>query len=129
MRAAHLRDDAIQVVDVPEDVEIVPIRSASICGSDFDCIEMKCQAILGHELAGTAADGRAVTVEGVFGCRSSEQCAAGTYNMCPTALTSALRMMRDSGMAYALAVPERHQLPKSRRIGSSGVARKLRRTG
>ena len=112
MRAVRFRDEAIQVVDVPDpnpdDGEIVSIRSASICGSDFEYINMKCTATLGHELAGTTADGRTVAVEGVFGCGSCEQCADGTYNMCPTALTNPLGMMRDGGMADALAVPERN---------------------
>ena len=55
MRAVRSTPPGVAVVDVDEPDgagELISIRSASICASDFGYIEMGSQFLLGHELAG-----------------------------------------------------------------------------
>ena len=83
-------------VDEPEGAgETVTVHSASICASDFNYLRAGTTFVLGHELAGTTADGTAVAIEAIFGCAECEHCLAGNYNLCHTTATTALGVMAD----------------------------------
>ena len=67
MRAVRSTPPGVTVVDqdvpdVPDDGELIAIRSAGICASDLKYIGFGCTNILGHELAGTTQDGTPVAV-------------------------------------------------------------------
>ena len=71
MRAVRSTPPGVAVVDADEPDgpgELITIRSASICASDFGYIQFGSQFLLGHELAGVTEDGRAVAIEAIFGC-------------------------------------------------------------
>jgi threonine dehydrogenase-like Zn-dependent dehydrogenase len=103
----------VRVVDIDEpdgSGELVEVRSASICSSDFAYIDYGSTSILGHELAGVTEDGRPVAVEAIFGCGECELCLSGRYNLCPTTgTTQQLGNGVDGGMSEWFRVP-RHAL-------------------
>ena len=109
MRAVRSNPPGVTVVDVDEPEgpgELVQIRSASICSSDFAYIDYGSTSILGHELAGVTEDGRAVSVEAIFGCGECEFCLSGRYNLCPTTgTTQQLGNGVDGGMSEWFRVP------------------------
>ena len=110
MRAVRSTPPGVAVVDVDEPDgagELISIRSASICASDFGYIEMGSQFLLGHELAGTTEDGRAVAIEAIFGCGECDLCLEGRYNLCATTGTTALGVMADGGMSEWFRAPAR----------------------
>lgn len=114
MKAVRNTDDGIRVVDLPEPEgrePVVRIRSASICGSDFDYLAAGSRFVLGHELAGIDPDGRAVGIESMFGCGSCELCEQGRHNLCSWALSHALGLAADGGMCEHFEVPQRHMVP------------------
>ncbi len=111
MKAVRAGAGEVQVVDVDEPPgtgELIRMRSASICGSDFGYLAAGSTFILGHELAGTTADGRAVAVEALYGCMACEQCRRGRHNLCPQAGAGALGLSADGGMVEQFRVPARH---------------------
>jgi threonine dehydrogenase-like Zn-dependent dehydrogenase len=108
MRAVRSVPPGVEVVeaDVPDGPgELVAIRAASICSSDFGYIAHGSTAIIGHELAGVTEDGRAVAVEAIFGCGACELCEAGRYNLCPTTGRQQLGFGVDGGMSEWFRVP------------------------
>ena len=110
MRVVRSTTPGVAVVDVDEPDgagELISIRSASICASDFGYIEMGSQFLLGHELAGTTEDGRAVAIEAIFGCGECDLCLEGRYNLCATTGTTALGLMADGGMSEWFRAPAR----------------------
>jgi threonine dehydrogenase-like Zn-dependent dehydrogenase len=114
MRAVRSTPPGVAVVDVDEPDgpgELISIRSASICASDFMYIQYGSTNIQGHELAGVTEDGRAVAIEAIFGCGDCEYCDAGQFNLCATTSTTALGMMVDGGMSEWFRAPERSLVP------------------
>jgi threonine dehydrogenase-like Zn-dependent dehydrogenase len=110
MRAVRSAPPGVDVVEVDEPEgpgELIHIRSASICASDFGYIQMGSQFVLGHELAGTTDDGRPVAIEAIFGCGECELCLEGRYNLCATTGTTALGVMADGGMSEWFRAPAR----------------------
>ena len=110
MRAVRSTPPGVTVVDVDEPDgpgELIAIRSASICASDFGYIQWGSQFLLGHELAGVTEDGRAVAIEAIFGCDACDLCAAGQYNLCASTGTTALGIMADGGMSEWFRAPAR----------------------
>ncbi len=108
MKAVRSAPPGVQVVDVPEppdDEGRITVRSASICGSDFGYIGWGSTFILGHELAGTTADGTAVCVEAAFGCGRCELCRQGKVNLCPHMGERVPGMNSDGGMAQYFNAP------------------------
>jgi threonine dehydrogenase-like Zn-dependent dehydrogenase len=108
MRAVRSASPGVEVVDidVPDGPgELVKIRAASICSSDFSYIAHGSTAIIGHELAGVTEDGRAVAIEAIFGCGGCELCDAGRYNLCPTTGRLQLGLGVDGGMSEWFRVP------------------------
>jgi 2-desacetyl-2-hydroxyethyl bacteriochlorophyllide A dehydrogenase len=106
MRAVQSTPPGVTVVDidVPNDGELVAIRSAAICASDLKYIAWGFTKILGHELAGTTQDGTPVAIEALFGCDGCENCNAGQYNLCARGPT-ALGVFTDGGMSEYFAAP------------------------
>jgi 2-desacetyl-2-hydroxyethyl bacteriochlorophyllide A dehydrogenase len=113
MRAVKSTPPGVAVVDidVPDGTgELVKIRSASICASDYKYIKFGSTMTLGHELAGVTADGTAVGVESMFGCAGCEQCDAGRYNLCVQGPT-ALGVTANGGMSEYFAAPAHSLVP------------------
>ncbi|MGB9308495.1 MAG: alcohol dehydrogenase catalytic domain-containing protein [Mycobacterium sp.] len=111
MRAVRSTPPGVTVVDVdvpgvPEDGELVAIRSAGICASDLKYIGFGCTNVLGHELAGTTRDGTPVAIEALFGCDGCTYCDAGQYNLCVHGPTP-LGALTDGGMSEYFAAPAR----------------------
>jgi threonine dehydrogenase-like Zn-dependent dehydrogenase len=116
MRAVRIVNGAIEVVDVPlpgGDGVKVRIRAAGICGSDLHMLAHGYHppVTLGHELAGELSDGTPVAIEPLVPCGTCELCAAGDYNLCRSAPSMIVGIMRDGGMAEELLVPERCLVP------------------
>ena len=124
MRAVRSTPPGVAVVDVDEPDgpgELIAIRSASICASDFGYIAMGSQWVLGHELAGVAEDGRAVAIEAIFGCDECDLCLSGRYNLCATTGMTALGVMADGGMSEWFRAPSRSlvELPAGLDVGDA----------
>jgi len=116
MRAVRYTPNGIDVIDVPSpqgDGVRVRMRSAGICGSDLHMLEHGYHppVTLGHELAGELTDGTPVAIEPLVPCGTCELCAAGDYNLCRSAPTMIVGIMRDGGMAEELLVPPRCLVP------------------
>jgi threonine dehydrogenase-like Zn-dependent dehydrogenase len=116
MRAVRVVNGAVEVVDVPSpsgDGVLVRIRAAGICGSDLHMLEHGYHppVTLGHELAGELRDGTPVAIEPLVPCGACELCAAGDYNLCRSAPSMIVGIMRDGGMAEELRVPARCLVP------------------
>jgi len=114
MKAVRGKQGWVDLVDVDEPPghgELLTMRSASICGSDFRYLEFGSDFVLGHELAGVREDGTAVAVEGLFGCGTCEVCRSGRYNLCPAAIAGSLGALADGGMAEQFRAPAAHLIP------------------
>lgn len=106
----------VQLVDVPvpegEGVR-VKVRSSGICGSDLHMVDMgfPLPGTLGHEVAGTLPDGRAVALEPLSPCGHCDRCVAGDYGMCRRGAAMVHGVGLDGGMAEEIVVPERCIVP------------------
>ena len=108
MKAVRSRDGGVAVVDVEEPPgtgEVLAMKATSVCASDLMYIGLGSTNVLGHELAGTRADGTPVVVEAIYGCMACEQSARGAYNLCPTHGQRALGIGADGGMAEQFRAP------------------------
>lgn len=113
MRAVRSTPPGVAVVDVDAPVgpgEVIDIRSAGICASDFKYIAYGSTMLLGHELAGVTEDGTAVAVEALYGCGECEQCVQGHVNLCVLGPT-ALGVTSDGGMAEHFTAPATALVP------------------
>jgi 2-desacetyl-2-hydroxyethyl bacteriochlorophyllide A dehydrogenase len=95
----------VDIDDPPGTGELLEMKATSVCASDLSYLRFGTTTVLGHELAGTRADGTNVIVEALYGCMECEQCLAGTYNLCPTHGERALGMNADGGMAEGFRAP------------------------
>ena len=116
MKAVRCCDKQVQVVDVPApDGEgvIVTMRSAGICGSDLHMVNagFDLPSTLGHEVAGTLRDGRAVALEPVAPCGHCDMCLRGDYSLCRLSAGMVYGVGRDGGMAEQIIVPSRCIVP------------------
>jgi threonine dehydrogenase-like Zn-dependent dehydrogenase len=89
----------------------VRIASAGICGSDLHLLGWDLPVVMGHELAGTLADGTPVAVEPIAPCGQCDTCREGDYHHCSVALGGILGVGRDGGMAEQCLVPESALVP------------------
>lgn len=109
MRAVRCVESQVVCVDVPEPVGegvLVKVAAAGVCGSDLHLVDlMPLAATLGHEFAGTLADGRLVAVEPYAPCRVCADCLDGRPYHCQHGLQT-LGLDRDGGMADWCLVPE-----------------------
>lgn len=116
MKAVRCCDKHVHVVDVPAPAGegvIVNVRSAGICGSDLHMVNggFKLAATLGHEVAGTLPDGRAVALEPIAPCGHCDMCVQGDYSLCRLSAGMVYGMGRDGGMAEQIIVPARCIVP------------------
>jgi threonine dehydrogenase-like Zn-dependent dehydrogenase len=114
VKAVRATDEGIAVVDLAEPPgtgELLQIRSASICLSDFMYIQYGSRRVMGHELAGVRQDGTAVAVESSYSCMACDLCRTGRYNLCPLVSERALGWSLDGGMAEQFRAPAQHQIP------------------
>lgn len=112
MKAVRCCDKHVHVVDVPAPTGegvVVNVRSAGICGSDLHMLKMgfDLPATLGHEVAGTLRDGRAVAIEPIAPCAHCDMCVEGQYQYCRLSVGVMYGTGRDGGMAEQIIVPER----------------------
>ena len=108
MKAVRGCDDGVELVEIDEPPgvgELLTMRAASICGSDFGLIAAGSRFVVGHELTGTRSDGVAVAVEAMYGCMTCERCLAGSYNLCERQAERALGFSVDGGMAEYFRAP------------------------
>lgn len=125
MRAVRCVDGAAAVVEVDEpgapaavDDEVrVRVASAGICGSDLHMLPMGLAATMGHEFAGTLADGTPVAVEPLAPCGDCEACRSGDYARCRLGPGIVLGVGRDGGMAERCTVPARSLSPLPAGVG------------
>lgn len=116
MKAVRCCDKKVHVVDVPEpsgEGVLIEVRSAGICGSDLHMIEhgFPIPGTLGHEVAGTLRDGRAVALEPMAPCGHCDMCLSGDYFSCRRGAGMLYGVSLDGGMADRILVPERCIVP------------------
>ena len=124
MKAVRCCDRQVQVMEVPEPVGdgvLVTVRSAGICGSDLHMVKsgFDLQSTLGHEVAGTLADGRAVALEPVSPCGHCDMCTQGDYSLCRLSAAMVHGIGLDGGMAQQILVPERCIVPLPNNVSVS----------
>jgi len=121
MRAlVFTRPNRVELREVPEPEPgpgevLVEVAAVGICGSELHGIRSsefrRPPLIMGHELAGTTADGRRVTANPLLSCGTCDMCAAGKDQLCRT--RAILGIHRPGAFADYVAVPEHalHPLP------------------
>jgi alcohol dehydrogenase len=94
---------------------LLDVRATGICGSElhgFRSVGLRVPPlVMGHEFAGTTADGRRVVVNPLTSCGACALCRAGRPQTCPDRVL--LGVHRAGGFAERVAVPVRslHELP------------------
>jgi 2-desacetyl-2-hydroxyethyl bacteriochlorophyllide A dehydrogenase len=114
MKAVRGAGTGVDVVEVDEPSgpgELITIRSASICGSDYMYLQAGSRYVMGHELAGVTESGDPVAVEAAFGCMACDLCRSGRYNLCPSIAENALGFTIDGGMSERFRVPADRLVP------------------
>jgi 2-desacetyl-2-hydroxyethyl bacteriochlorophyllide A dehydrogenase len=114
MKAVRGAGDGVDVVEVDEPTgpgELLTVRSASICGSDFMYLRAGSRYVIGHELAGVTEAGDAVAVEAIFGCMACGLCRSGRYNLCSMIAETGLGFSVDGGMSERFRVPAARLVP------------------
>ncbi|MEH6581804.1 MAG: alcohol dehydrogenase catalytic domain-containing protein [Halioglobus sp.] len=112
MKAVRCCGKQVQVVDVPRpsgEGVVVKVHSAGICSSDLHMLDagFELTATLGHEVAGTLSDGRAVALEPIAPCGHCDMCVTGDYFLCRLGAGMIHGVALDGGMAEEIVVPER----------------------
>jgi len=98
----------VEEVDEPSgDGVLITVLSVGICASDFWYLSMGSKQIAGHEIAGVTDDGRAVSVEAMFGCGTCDVCRSGDRNRCVRGTLDVLGRTMDGGMSERFLVPAR----------------------
>ena len=97
---------------------LVRVTAVGICGSDLHWFEdaaigevrLDQPLVLGHELAGVTADGRAVALEPNLACLACRACEEGDPNLCPSVRFPGTSGV-DGGLREWIAWPERCLVP------------------
>jgi threonine dehydrogenase-like Zn-dependent dehydrogenase len=111
---------AVELLDAPEpqlgeDDVLVSVAAAGICGSELHGIKSPGfrtpPLIMGHEFAGTTADGRRVAVNPLVSCGHCDLCRIGRTQLCRS--RALVGVHRPGGFAERVAVPVSavHELP------------------
>lgn len=115
MRAVRNTDAGVGVQEVAEPAGPgvrLAVASIGICGTDVQFVSRGVQGFtLGHEFAGTTANGDAFAVEPSIYCGHCQQCVAGSTQRCQSPEQGNLGIFRDGGMTEAVIVPEYTLLP------------------
>lgn len=102
----------VEIHDVPrpvvgDDEILIDIVACGICGSELHGIRhvglRQPPLIMGHEIAGTTADGRRVTVNPMFSCGSCDMCTRDEPHLCRK--REILGIHRPGAFAQQVAVP------------------------
>ncbi|ABW12643.1 Alcohol dehydrogenase GroES domain protein [Parafrankia sp. EAN1pec] len=101
----------------PGEGELLSMRAAGICGGDLAALTHGTEQILGHELAGLRADGTPVAIEALYGCGTCQRCRGGQINLCSQALSRALGVRADGGMAEQFHAPSARLVELPRGLG------------
>jgi len=110
----------VEILDVerPEPAPgevVVKVESSGICGSELHGISKpgfrQPPLVMGHEFAGTTADGRRVVVNPLVSCGECDLCQARRRQLCR--VRSIIGIHRPGGFAQEVVVPEQmlHTLP------------------
>ena len=109
--------EALEYRDVPDpepasEEVLVRVGRVGLCGSDMHAYlghddRRPAPLILGHEAAGTTADGRRVTVNPLVTCGTCPACVAGRENLCPGRQIISMPP-REGAFAQWVAMPERN---------------------
>ena len=104
----------LDYIDVPDPTNdtIVRVEAVGICGSDMHAWaghddRRPAPLILGHEAAGTTADGRRVTINPLVTCGTCEACRTGRDNLCSTRAIISMPP-REGAFAEMVGMPERN---------------------
>jgi threonine dehydrogenase-like Zn-dependent dehydrogenase len=124
MKAVRCCDKQVQVIEVPApsgEGVIVNVRSAGICGSDLHMVNagFDLPSTLGHEVAGTLSDGRAVALEPIAPCGHCDMCVQGDYSLCRLSAGMVYGIGRDGGMAEHILVPARCIVPLPNNVSAA----------
>jgi L-iditol 2-dehydrogenase len=124
MKAVRCCDKKVHVVDVPApqgEGVVVNVRSSGICGSDLHMLNMgfELPVTLGHEVAGTLSDGRAVALEPIAPCGHCDMCVQGDYSLCRLGAGMIHGVGLEGGMAEQILVPERAIVPLPNNVSAS----------
>lgn len=124
MKAVRCCDKHVHVVDVPVpqgDGVLVKVRSAGICGSDLHMMNAgyDIPSTLGHEVAGTLSDGRAVALEPIAPCGHCDMCVQGDYGLCRLGAAMVHGIGQDGGMAEHILVPARCIVPLPNNVSAA----------
>jgi L-iditol 2-dehydrogenase len=124
MKAVRCCDKHVKVVDIPAPSGAgvkVNVRSAGICSSDLHMIDagFDMPATLGHEIAGTLSDGRAVALEPIAPCGHCDMCVQGDYHLCRLGVGMVHGIALDGGMAEKIIVPERCIVPLPNNVSAA----------
>lgn len=107
------RPGVVELLDVDEPVPgegdvVVDVAAVGICGSELHGVTRpgfrSPPLVMGHEFAGSTADGRRVTVNPIVHCGSCDRCRAGRNHLCPE--RELLGVHRPGAYAERVAVPE-----------------------
>jgi 2-desacetyl-2-hydroxyethyl bacteriochlorophyllide A dehydrogenase len=113
MRAVRSTEDGIKVLDLPQPGSdpadsrsvAVDVVSSGICGSDLHLVAAGPMPVtLGHEFAGTLADGTPVAIRPQAPCGRCDQCLTGQGQRCRTGAERLYGVTVDGGMAERVLV-------------------------
>ena len=124
----------VEMLDVPEpapavDEVVIDVRVAGICGSELHGISKpgfrQPPLVMGHEFAGTATDGRRVTVNPIGRCRRCDLCTRGSENLCRE--RAIVGIHRAGAFAERVSVPSYlvHELPEGMSWDVAGMIEPL----
>jgi L-iditol 2-dehydrogenase len=108
MRAVRCVDGVPSLVEAPApsgDGVKVRVVSAGICGSDLHLLQWNLPLVMGHEVAGTLADGTPVAVEPIAPCWQCPPCLDGAYNRCVQGPAMVMGVGLEGAMAEECEVP------------------------
>ena len=124
MKAVRCCDKKVHLVDIPapsgEGVR-VNVVSAGICASDLHMVNagFELPGTIGHEIAGTLSDGRAVALEPLSPCGHCDMCVRGDYGLCRLGAGMVHGVGLDGGMAEQILVPERAIVPLPNNVAAA----------
>lgn len=103
----------LEIRDVPTpEADVVRVALCGVCGSDMHAYaghdpRRPTPIVLGHEIAGIDATGRAVTVNPLATCGTCAYCTSGRDNLCPERKILSMPP-REGGFAEAVSAPARY---------------------
>lgn len=120
----------LEMLDVPEPEAapheaVISVVSSGICGSELHGVQKpgfrQPPMIMGHEFAGTLADGRRVVVNPMVSCGHCDMCRRGKFYLCRT--RSIVGIHRAGGFAERVNIPKAniYEIPAGMTWEQAGV--------